>query len=98
MDARRGRLFAIYYSADRSACFDCCFAAHNVLCPCSERRDEDVFGFGSERRNANVRWWRMIYELQQLNNQYYELDGLVDATTLQNAVPTYINNATGQIQ
>ena len=40
----------------------------------------------------------MIYDLQQLNNQYYELDGLVDATTLNNLVPTYINNATGQIE
>lgn len=37
--------------------------------------------------------------LLQKNNQYYETDGLVDATTLSNpAGPTYINNATGQIQ
>lgn len=40
----------------------------------------------------------MIYALEQLNNQYYELDGLVDATTLNETPPTYINNATGEIQ
>jgi hypothetical protein len=40
----------------------------------------------------------VIYDLLQLNNQYYELDGLVDATTLNNLVPTYINNGAGQIQ
>ena len=40
----------------------------------------------------------MIYDLLQLNNQYYELDGLVDATTLNETPPTYINNATGTVK
>jgi hypothetical protein len=40
-----------------------------------------------------------VYTLLQLNNQYYETDGFIDATTANNpAGPTYINNATGQIQ
>jgi hypothetical protein len=40
----------------------------------------------------------VIYTLQQKNNQYYELDQLVDATTLANMPPSYINNATGTVK
>jgi hypothetical protein len=40
----------------------------------------------------------MIYQLLLDNEQYYETEGLVDATTLDDPVPTYVNNATGQIQ
>jgi hypothetical protein len=40
-----------------------------------------------------------VYTLLQLNNQYYETDGLIDATTANNpGGPSFINNATGQIQ
>lgn len=40
-----------------------------------------------------------MYTLLQKNNQYYETDGLIDATTLnQIGGPTYINNASGSIQ
>jgi hypothetical protein len=40
-----------------------------------------------------------MYNLLLKNNQYYETDGLIDATTAANpGGPTYINNATGQIQ
>jgi hypothetical protein len=44
----------------------------------------------------------MLYTLTQLNNQYVELDGMLDGTTKYlgdgvtlNPNPTYINNATG---
>lgn len=40
----------------------------------------------------------MLYQLLQLNNQYYETDGLIDATTANQTPPTYINNATGTIK
>jgi hypothetical protein len=44
----------------------------------------------------------MVYTLTQLNNQYVELDGLIDGTTKYladgvtlNPNPTYLNNAAG---
>jgi hypothetical protein len=47
----------------------------------------------------------MIYPLTQLNNQYVEVDGLLDGSTKYlpdgvtlNPTPTYINNGTGTVQ
>jgi hypothetical protein len=47
----------------------------------------------------------MIYVLTQLNNQYVELDGMIDGTTkflgdgvTLNPNPTFINNGTGTAQ
>jgi hypothetical protein len=40
----------------------------------------------------------MSQTLTQLNNQYFEVDGIIDGATKDSPSPTYLNNATGTFQ